>query len=385
MRMPTNLFARFRNPLTALVWTISAVAAFCLYRQGVGGGDAVGIAEAKEHRVAPVELGRLVSLNVKEGDRVAAGQIVAQLETTPIQEELSVAEARLRQMASEVGATGASLDVDALRAERQIESEISSAEVELRAAESGFKSDEAELRQVTGEIQRQKDLVNRGLTKIDRLKELEMRRASLEELVSAWPARMSSIQGRMKSSNSRLEEWRTHSSSAAKERKLQLQPIHNGVQEQKDRIQLLRSRLVNTALRASSESFVAVIQARPGDVLKPGDPVMTLVEVRPRMVVAYVEERRGTMVATGTKVMARRRNGSSEQFAGTVATVSGQVSQMPPRVWLNPNLPTYGRAVFIQLPPDAIIDPGEAIDVRFIERPSEQGQLTADARTNKLR
>jgi len=358
-----------RSVLAVVVWAGSAATAYWLYRQSAA-GDVVAIAEAREHKVAPAFLARLTSLEVVEGQRVTEGQVVARLETELIRREISIAEARKRLAASEVHATGASLDVGTLQAERGFRSEIEAADIELQAAQSSMARDRAELAKVTEELARQRDLVRRRLAKADRIPEMETRRAALDEAVRAWPPCIHAIETRRQQAAARLAEWRrAHSDSGGGSRKAQLRPVQDKVVEQEATIRLLNTHLHEAVLRAACDGYIASVWSRPGDVVAAGQAILSVVEARPRQVVAYMEERMGQPLSTGVRVLARRRVGAREQVEAKVVAVARQVSSLPARMWTSPTIPAWGRAAYIELPAEAPLDPGETVDILIPRSP----------------
>ncbi len=374
---------RIRSLLPLLIWTGAVAAACLLYRGGVGHGDAVGMAQLKEYRVAPVDLGRLANLVVTEGQRVSRGQVVAQMETNLLEKEILIAQARLRQFSSEVRANGVTLDVNMLQSERGFQSEIEATDIELRVANAEYARDHAELGKLLEDMEHQRDLVRRGLTKADRLRDMELRRAALDESVKGWPQRIQAIQARRQSAEARLAGWQRteNGASVGESRKTRLQPLNDKVREQQELLQLLLTRYHNATLRAASDAYVSAILARPGDVVKAGDPVLTLVETQPRHIVGYVEERLGNTVQPGAAVIGRRRNGTGEAVQGRIAAVSGAVTQLPSRFWVTPHLPTWGREFYVELPGQAALDPGEALDIVLVNRTAAPAHpLAADAR-----
>jgi multidrug resistance efflux pump len=137
----------------------------------------------------------------------------------------------------------------------------------------------------------------------------------------------------------------------------------------------LEGRPEGSILRATAPSYVSAVHARPGDVVTPGQTVATLVEARPRQVVAWLDERRGASLATGAKVVARRRDGHRQSVAGTVAAIGGEVAALPQRLWTNPHVPSWGRAVYIEVAEDAALDPGELLDILRPETAGGASQL----------
>lgn len=364
MRIAFPIRRAFRWFYVLAVWFGAAGLAFLLYRQSNAGVVAVAIAQSKQYRIAASQLGRVSQLDVMEGQRVGPGEIIARLDTDLMENQLSVAEAEVRHASSEITAAGATFDTALLQVERNFQTEVDSAQVDLQNAQAEHSRDRVELDKLLEELRREQDFLARGLIKSDRLIPLNLRRAALEEVVRTWPSRVAALQSRLTAAQARLADWRrAHAQAEGGSRTAQLAPIQEKVDARKAAVRVLRTRMRQTVLRAATHAYVSIVHARNGDVLKPGDPVVTLVEVQPRQVIAYLDERRGSLIATGSHVVARRRTGLREQFSGTVSAVSAEVAQLPRRVWTNPNIPLWGRAVYIDLPDQATVDPGEMLDV----------------------
>ena len=46
--------------------------------------------------------------------------------------------------------------------------------------------------------------------------------------------------------------------------------------------------------------------------------------------------------------------------------VSPTIQELPPRLWRNPRVPDYGRAVVIAAAPGMRLTPGEVVNVKFL-------------------
>jgi multidrug resistance efflux pump len=317
----------------------------------------------KEFTISALETGRLGSVEVAPGERVGRGQVVARLDTSTVEGEIVVAEAELRELEAKVPAEVRTLELRGLETERAFQQELEEAEIELRAARSNCARDRAEMLGVQKELSRQRDLVRQHLSDANRMKELEVRLAALEEAVAAWPARTEALEKRVQAASERLVSQAGASGRNA--RHDQLRPIQLRILRQREYLRLLEKRLAQMELRAPVDAHVATVVARPGNVLTPGDPVMTMVEAEPRQVIAYLEEERGSAVAIGSKAVIRRRDRQAGGAEGTVVAVAATVSQVPSRFWPAPNRPRWGREVFISIHPGRNLDPGEAVDINF--------------------
>jgi multidrug resistance efflux pump len=319
----------------------------------------------QEFRVAAAETGRLAQVLVAVGDRVKAGQPVARLDTAVLEREIAAAEARLRQISAEPGAAAAVMESDDYSSERNFQADVEDAAAQIESARAAHNAQQAELRTLRDEATRLRRLVREGLTRADRAEEIDVRVRALEETAAGWPARLAALTERLRAAERRLADWRTEhqAQSAPRSRDARLQPVRDRIGEQREALRVLRARLESATILAPADGEVIALYARQGDVATPAAPVLLLHGTGPRLLVAYVNER--ARPAVGTKALGRRRTLAREEVEVKVARVSDAVVQLPPRFWILPTMPLWGREVYLELPANARLDAGEAVDIRF--------------------
>jgi len=355
-----------RSVLGILVWLLASAGAVWLARSDSGVSDAPALIVPQEFRVAAAETGRLAELQVAAGQRVLRGQLLARLDTTVLEREIAMAEARLRQLSAEPGASEAIMDSDGYASERSFQTDVDDAAAQLETAQTAQSQQAAETRALRDEIARQRRLVKEGLTRAERVEELEVRLQSLEETAKTWPARLRALTERQQAASARLREWRTQhkASSAPVSRDARLKPLLDRITEQREALRMLRARLTLASIVAPADGEVVSLLARPGDIATSGTPFVVLHGTGPQVLVAYVNER--ARLTPGAKAMARRRTPQAEELPTTVQRVADVVVQIPQRFWLFPTMPQWGREVYLELPAAAHLDAGEAVDVKFL-------------------
>jgi HlyD family secretion protein len=147
-----------------------------------------GHVEATETRLAPEMGGRILTLSVKEGDRVQAGQIILTLDTRDVQlainrvkAEQAAAESQLRlvQAGSRVeDVRQAQAQVDAARAD------VSAARSELRSAEQDLERFDTLLKNNSGSQKQRDDAATRRDVARDRVASAESRVRTAEEVAA---------------------------------------------------------------------------------------------------------------------------------------------------------------------------------------------------------
>ena len=143
-----------------LVLACAMGAAGCTERPPADRVRASGSVEATEVQVSALVGGRLLELKVKEGDRVAAGQVIAQLDTTDLLLQLRRAAAERDAAAAQLALLEAgSRQEDVRQAEAlagSADAEVAGARDDLAAAETDLGRFEALLRTSSGS-QKQRD------------------------------------------------------------------------------------------------------------------------------------------------------------------------------------------------------------------------------------
>ena len=147
-----------------------------------------GHVEATETRLAPQAGGRILTLTVKEGDRVEQGQTILTLDTRDVQlaingvkAEQAAAEAQLRLVQA-----GSRVE-DIRQAQAQVETaraEVSAARTELLAAEQDLERFDTLLKNNSGSRKQRDDAATRRDVTRDRVSSAESRVRTAEEVAS---------------------------------------------------------------------------------------------------------------------------------------------------------------------------------------------------------
>jgi HlyD family secretion protein len=176
-----------RSIAPGLVMAAAAVLASCGARPEDGPVRASGYVEATEVRVAPEVGGRVLALHVAEGDRVAAGAVIAQLDTADLAIALRRALAERDQAAAQLRLLQAGSRAEDIRhAQAQVESaraDAAAAESELDAATADLARFEALLASNAGSRKQRDDAATRRAVAAARVRAAaERARAAAEAL-----------------------------------------------------------------------------------------------------------------------------------------------------------------------------------------------------------
>ena len=108
--------------------------------------------------------------------------------------------------------------------------------------------------------------------------------------------------------------------------------------------------------------------AYAGQVVRPGDPVLTLISTRAEQIVAWLDEtsfdrlrRRRNLEAT----VIQAHDGRRLHAACPVVRIGPAVVPLPEELWPSPTRPVRGRPVVLGIPAGVDLAPGELVTVRW--------------------
>jgi len=106
------------------------------------------------------------------------------------------------------------------------------------------------------------------------------------------------------------------------------------------------------------------ILRRPGEVVAAGEPILAIAEVRPSEIIAYVSDKQLGQVEEKMLVELIKDREPPQIATSQITHVGPTMELMPERLWLNPNIPQWGRPVVIDIPEGLELVPGEMVGIR---------------------
>ncbi len=205
--------------------------------------------------------GRVERVQVREGDTVAAGQPLVQLETDELRAAVAQAQAALAQAQARLAAQRA---------------------VARPSADATLAQAEATLASAERELARHRDLVERGFVSAARLDDLQR---------AVDVARAQRDAARVQAAAQRDDGTETAAAAAQRDAAAAA-------------LQAAQARLAQATLRAPAPATVIVRAVEPGQIVQPGRALLTLALAGPTELVALVDERFLGQLAVGQRAQA---------------------------------------------------------------------------------
>jgi len=400
-----------RNGWPLLVWGLALCGAAWLYVVDGARGRVTAIVADDRMAVNTQYAARVLSVLVKPGDRVAAGQLVATLDPSDARLRLDVVAADLarleadapaqaqawRRAAAAARTDAARLRLDLVRhaGERQRDS------LSMVSAERGFADDveaiEDRIIVVAGEIDHDRAVLRETDAELDRLKALAGSAAAAPVSIDVLAARHDATSRRIEANERRLAEV-SHQRDAALNRakrwsgiaqpcsavqddeapaaglgaaaedvEIALAPAYAAIRVQEERLRAIRAEIDALSLRAPADGLVSEVVLAPGEFAPVGASIVTLVAHRPGRFVAFVPEGEGLSVGPGEKVVLRPSHRRGDPIEGRVVEVGAAVVEAPIRFRPGAAVPIWGREVYLQVDGAPQLLPGESYNVLFTD------------------
>lgn len=106
------------------------------------------------------------------------------------------------------------------------------------------------------------------------------------------------------------------------------------------------------------------IIGQPGEVVTAGEPILAIAETSPTEIIAYIGDRLLGQVEENMPVEIIKEREPSQIARSQITQIGPTMEIMPEQMWLNPNMPQWGRPVLIKIPEGLELVPGEIIGIK---------------------
>ncbi len=258
----------------------------------------IGTVDANQVIVSPQIQGRLVTLSVEEGSRVKQGDLIAVLDPSELEAEDRAAVANVDSMKSKVNETQSTLQAT----EGSTTSSVANAQARLQSTRAQLLQAQATLDRTQSDSRRTIELAKQGV-------ESDQDRVQAETNLAAQQAVVQSLKDQVTAAEADLNMAiaNTHQAHAA-------QSTVESTRAQLANAASMRKqsevRLGYTKIYAPVTGTVSVRAARQGEVLNPGQPIVTIIDLNDTWVRAPLPETDADHIGLGETLRIRLPGGT---------------------------------------------------------------------------
>ena len=262
--------------------------------------------------------GRIAAIGPEEGQRVEAGQVVAELDKGPFKDRLSAAQAQLQVAEAELAKTRAG-----------------NRPQEIARAEAGLTEAEAALSRSKQDYERRSALVKDGA----------ISRQAFDATASQYEIAQAQVKSAQEALSLAREGARAEDRESAVAR----------VEAARADVASAKTNLADTSLTAPNAGTVLTRAHEPGAIVQAGETVLTLTIDRPVRIRAYVGARDLSRIEPGMEVTVEA-DGNPTVYKGVISQIS-PTAEFTPKTVQTEDLRTdlvYRVRVLINDPDDAL-------------------------------
>jgi HlyD family secretion protein len=259
----------------------------------------IGTVDSNQVIVSPQVQGRIAKLLVDEGTQIKQGDLIAVLDPAELETQARAAAAMIDSLRSQVNATQATREAT----QGSTSSNVLNAQARLQSAGAQLIQAEATLQRVQSDSQRTIELAAGGVAS-------EQERVQAESNLRAQQATVQSLKDQVSAAQADLNTAvaNTHQAHAAESTVKSTQAqLANAVAQLKE----AEVRLGYTKIYAPVTGTVSVRAAREGEVLNPGQPIVTIIDLSDTWVRAAVPETSADHIGLGDTLRIRLPGGTT--------------------------------------------------------------------------
>jgi HlyD family secretion protein len=269
-------------------------------------GDTVliGIVDANQVIVSSKIMGRIEKLYVDEGSKVKAGDLIAEIDSADLQAQKDAAHATINAYSSQV----TSMRATEAQTLGETNSGVVNAQARLAAAKAALAQAKADLVRIQSDSQRMIELAKVGVESDQDRVRAEAQLNAQQAAVDSAEKNVLAAQADLDTANAKLHQQRAAASNVA----MNVAQVANAQAQWAE----ADTRLGYTKIYAPVNGTVSVRATRQGEVVNPGEAIVTIIDFNDTWVRAEAPETEARFVADGDKLKVRLPAG--KPIEGTV-------------------------------------------------------------------
>jgi HlyD family secretion protein len=258
----------------------------------------VGTVDSNQVVVSSRVMGRIEKLPVDEGTQLKVGDVIAILDTQELEAQKRAAAATVNSLRSQVSASQATAAVTV----GSTSSDVQNAQAKVQATQAQLQQAQADLERVTLDAKRTISLADQGVAS-------QQDRDRATATVKAQQALVQSLKDQIQAANADVKaaQARLHQQHAARSTVASTEAQAQNAQAQ---LAEADTRLGYTRIVAPVAGTVSVRATREGEVVQPGEPIVTIVDLSDTWVRVAIAETYADHIHIGDVLKVRVPSGN---------------------------------------------------------------------------
>ncbi|MBN1804652.1 MAG: HlyD family efflux transporter periplasmic adaptor subunit [Sedimentisphaerales bacterium] len=399
---PTSyLFRLHRHILSIVVWLCAIACIVVLFTRRSQRFEVLGIARGQIRQIASTSTGRLKSVPVQLFEQVQAGQTLAIVDTVldneqlleaDLKSQLDAAIAEIEHLAAQLVplqdtmlAAESDREMNRITEMRRFFIDTNQTRLQILELKAQIASDQVLLADLAAEVKITEALLEEEAVTPYELQKAQVQHDSLAKKIEENQRVLEQAEQDLETAKQRLDEFSKRKlAHPSVDSALEVIRKEIGVQEKLangffKQLEALDSRRI-IELKAPFDGVVIPIQGqanqailrrpgedvirRAGEVIRAGDTILAVAEIKPSEIVAYIAEHQLDLIQEQTVVEIIKNRPPEQKARCAVTYIGPTIELMPEQLWRNPTIPQWGRPVVIEIPDGMELVSGELVGIR---------------------
>ncbi len=380
------LFRLRLHLLPILVWLGALACVIGLFSRRSQRFEVLGMAQGRLRQISATSTARVTNVSVGLFDRVEKGQTVAVLNSVlddeqsrdQLQAQLDTVLAETERLTAQLVPTQEALSAEKADREtsrisdgRRFAVDVDNARLEILRLRAMIEADRITLEDLALDVKIAEKLVAEEALAPFELQKTRAQYNALATKIEETENLLEQAKAALEQTQQRRDEYIQHQPYHPSVDDA-LEVIRKAIRVQEKRMEeLVREmesldRRAELELKAPMDGVVSGILHRQAEVVLAGEPILTIAEGDITDIIAYADESMMSEIREGMVVqLIKNSEPSKVQVESSEVTYVGPVvEQIPVQLWLNPNIPQWGRPFLIKAPAQMKLIAGERVGIR---------------------
>jgi multidrug resistance efflux pump len=372
--------------LPILVWLGAVACVIGLFSRRSQRFEVLGLAQGQMRQIAATSPARLDSVSVRLFEQVQEGQTLVVLNTVlddeqprrQLQAELNTVLAEIERLTAQLVPTQDTLFAEKADREttrisdsRRFSVDVDNARLDILRLRALVETDKITLEDLAWDVKITEQLVSEQAVAPYELQKTKTRHNTLAKKIEENEHLLEQARAALEQALRRSEQYgqsRPHHPSVEGA----LDVVRKAIKVQEERMNEVLTQIESLDRREALElkapfgGVVSQILHHQTEVVLAGEPIMTVSEGEVTEIIAYASESQMSLIKEGMAVeLIKGSEPAKTQIERSEVTYVGPVVEpMPAQLWLNPNVPQWGRPFLIKAPAQMKLTIGEKVGIR---------------------
>jgi multidrug resistance efflux pump len=350
-----------------IVWVVAVVCVVALFFFRSQRIELVGLATAQTHSVSTVIPGRVTDLPVALYQPVSKGQIVAVIDTLAdndaAKEQLEAQKvtlnAQIKHLNAQLLPTRESIETEAATLQNTLANDyrnyaldVEKASLRILELKTQIATDEISLESLAANVRTTRELIEEDVIDASELQLAQFQHKTVLAQITENKTLKEEAELQLTNAQTRLDEFQKKQVQAPSVEpalnviRMEIEVYHKQIADITSQLASIQKRQ-NLTLTAPFDGHITHIQSTLTEVVDVNQPILTITEANPSIVVAYIDNYYAEDLQEDMALQVVKLGTRIKVAECTIESIGSVVEQLPQQLWRDPTIPLWGRPFLV--------------------------------------